>query len=200
MITAKQILDAANVHHSRAKSIWIFGSRVYGTADELSDWDAVVVANSSVEAREVKLGEMNIHVYTPDRWQKDLDWHNPKCLECHFAPEWATLIEGKHSLSLELNRLRHAVSHVSSNSWVKCKKKMNDGEYRTAIKSAFHSIRIPLFGTDIAKNGTITDFGAANHIWEELTSRTWTWEDIQKRFKSTRAQAMTEFRKHAEKR
>lgn len=200
MKTLEEILDVAKIHKKRAKYVCLFGSRIYGTNDTESDWDVVVVANSSIEAREVKNADLNIHIYTPERWKKDLEWHTPKCLECHFSPDWAKLMD-ENEISLEINnaRLRHAFAHVSSNSWVKCKKKLTDGEYRTAIKSIFHSIRIPMMGSDIATNGKITDFSLANHIWNELISKEWDWNSLDKRFREERANVMTQFRKLAPK-
>ncbi len=201
MIDIKEILDAAGMHPSRAQCVWLFGSRVYGTADESSDWDAIIVGKSSVEAKEIKEGDFNIHVYTPDRWAKDLAWHSPKCLECHFAPEWAVLKKDiDFGLAIDMPKLRHAVSHTSSNSWVKSRKKMDvEGEYRIGVKSLFHSIRIPMFGEQIARAGKIEDFGAANWIWDRISEREWTWEELDREFRKTRQSVMTEFRKLAEK-
>ena len=40
-----------------------------------------------------------------------------------------------------------------------------------AKKSLFHSFRIIDFGTQIAKNGRITDYGSTNHIWFEIRDK-----------------------------
>jgi hypothetical protein len=180
-----------------------------------------MVANNSVEAVELNktvkdeysynLQTRNIrykiHVYTPDRFQKDLEWHRMNNLECIFAPEWAKLKEDKKfDFQINLPKLRHATSHVSSNSWIKCKKKLLvDGEYRTAIKSFFHSIRIPMFASQIARSGKITDFTAANFIWNRLIFQTlpayqrkdskWDWDSLNLEFKITYNLMLSLFRK-----
>jgi predicted nucleotidyltransferase len=87
MLDLKEILDVAKIHPKRAISAYVYGSRIYGTSTDESDWDISLIAKTSVEAIEIKSNEYNIHIYTLDRWVKDLEWHNPKCLECHFAPE-----------------------------------------------------------------------------------------------------------------
>ena len=194
------VLAAAKVHPARAIAAYVYGSRVYGTAGVDSDWDVALIAKTSVEAIEIKDERFNIHVYTWDRWVADLEWHNPKNLECHFAPEQAVLLEKqRHDLAINEARLRHAVCHVSSNSWVKARKKMEGGEYRTGVKSLFHSIRIPMFGSQVAGNGSIGDFSCANSVWEEIDSRRWDWASLDERFRNERNSVLTEFRKLAAK-
>ena len=196
-----KILEAAKMHPSRAKNIYVFGSRVYGTNTEVSDWDIVIVGNNSVDSIEIKHEVFNIHVYTPKKFQEDLDWHMPKNLECVMAPEWAKLKqEIDFKLVIDLPKLRHAVSHVSSNSWVKAKKKLTIAdEYQIGVKSLFHAIRIPMFGAQIAATGLIGDFGCANWIWNRITQREWNWEALDAEFRAEHNRALTEFRKLASK-
>lgn len=200
MVELKELLDAAKVHPARAIAAYIYGSRVYGTADAASDWDVALIAKTSVEALEIKDERFNIHVYTWDRWVADLEWHNPRNLECHFAPEEAVLLEKqRHNLIINEARLRHAVCHVSSNSWVKARKKLDAGEYRTGVKSLFHSIRIPMFGAQVATTGSIGDFSCANSLWEEIDSMQWDWASLDASFREKRNSVLTEFRKVAAK-
>lgn len=197
----KEILDAAKMHPSRAKNIYAFGSRVYGTHADSSDWDIVIVGNNSVDSIEIKHELFNIHVYTPKKFQEDLDWHMPKNLECFMAPEWAKIKQDiDFRFDIDLAKLRHAVSHVSSNSWVKAKKKLTvAGEYQIGVKSLFHAIRIPMFGARIAASGSIGDFGCANYIWERIRQREWDWESLDTEFRTDHNRALTEFRKLASK-
>jgi len=209
--TASDIISASGFHPSRVFCIYIFGSRVYGTADSKSDWDIIMVANNSVESTELpglKRGLYNIHVYTPKKFKEDLDWHRINNLECIFAPDWAKLKEDiKWDFKLNEAKLRHAISHISSNSWVKCKKKLEQSDYHIGIKSLFHSIRIPMFGTQISTQGKITDFKCANWIWDKLIFKDqphylryemkWTWSNLDKEFRPILNETMTEFRKVA---
>lgn len=201
----EDIIRASKLHPSRIFNVYLFGSRVYGTYNKDSDWDVIIVANNSVESTEIRNGLYNIHIYTPDKFQSDLDWHRPNNLECIFAPKWAILKEEKkYLLKLNLAKLRHASSHVSSNSWVKAKKKLEIGEYHTGIKSLFHSIRIPMFATQVAVDGRITDFECANFIWDKLTfsdlphymrNKKWNWVEIENEFKLLHNNVNSQFRK-----
>jgi predicted nucleotidyltransferase len=205
--TLETIIKASGLHPSRVFNVYIFGSQVYGTANKDSDWDIIMVANNSVESTELRKGLFNIHVYTPDKFKADLDWHRINNLECIFAPNWAKLKETiKFDFKLNSAKLRHATSHISSNSWVKCKKKLLVADdYYSGIKSLFHSIRIPMFATQIMQNGKIIDFECANWIWNKITfedkphylrdKSRWTWDDLDKEFRSIHNEVLSDFRK-----
>lgn len=216
MITIDDIIKASGLHKSKVHNIYVFGSRVYETHSDNSDWDIIVVANNSVESIEIKSDLYNIHIYTPKKFQEDLDWHMPKNIECYFAPSWAKLQERiKFDFTLDIKKLRHATSHVSSNSWVKSKKKLEIGDYHIGIKSLFHSLRIPMFSTQLINTGQI-DFTSANFIWNKLNRvdenwchysdlpsansyKSWNWEELDLEFRELRNNILTEFRKVTEK-
>jgi predicted nucleotidyltransferase len=197
MIKIEDIIKASGLHPSRIFNITIFGSRVYGTHTDNSDWDIIIVAKNSVESIEIKSDLYNIHIYTPDKFKQDLDWHMPKNLECLFAPDWAKLKEDlKFDFKLNIPKIRHATSHVSSNSWVKCKKKLQiANEYNIGVKSLFHAIRIPMFSTQIVNFGEIRDFQCSNWIWNKIKEKEWNWEDLDKEFRELHNSTLTDFRK-----
>lgn len=211
--TAEDIISASGFHPSRVFCIYVFGSRVYSTFGANSDWDIIMVANNSVESTELsglKRGLYNIHVYTPKKFQEDLDWHRINNLECIFAPDWAKLKEDiKWEFKLDLSKIRHSISHISSNSLVKAKKKLQQNDYNIGIKSLFHSIRIPMFGLQIVNFGKIVDFQEANYVWDDLTNKNlpqymrnkteWTWDELDKKWRPTLNSILSQFRKVATK-
>ena len=159
-----------------------------------------MVANNSVSNQEIRSGDFNIHIITPDQFQEDLSNHKIQNLECYFAPDWAKLLEDrKWDFKIELPKLRHSISHVSSNSWVKARKKIQHSEDYIGLKSLFHSIRIPMFGTQIAKFGKIVDWECANDVWREIVSDKWTWDKLDKNFRELHNSVLVEFRKWASK-
>lgn len=200
--TLDSVIRASRIHPSRVFNVTLFGSQVYGTATADSDFDIIMVANNSVESTEIRNGLFNIHVYTPDKFKSDMEWHRINNLECIFAPDWAKLKETiEYDFKLDVTKLRHATSHISSNSWVKARKKIEQGDYYIGIKSLFHSIRIPMFATQIAKSGRIYDFTCANFIWKKLTidrfftvNSKWTWEELDDEFRLLRNKTLTQFR------
>ena len=194
------IIRASGIHPSRVFNIYVFGSRVYGTDNKKSDWDVIMVANNSVEYSEIRNGLFNIHVYTPKKFQEDLDWHRINNFECLYAPDWAKLKEDiKFEFKYDVKKLRHASSHISSNSWVKAKKKIELGEYHIGVKSLFHSLRITMFSIQIVNSGKITDFTCANDIWFNIKSRNWTFEELDDEYRALKNKLNSEFRSITDK-
>ncbi len=198
--TLEEILEKAGVHRLRCKGCYVFGSRVYCTSRSSSDWDIKLIANGTVSNLELRRGLFNIHIITPQDFEKQLKQHKPGSVECVLAPDDFRIKDGDFPFTLDIPSLRHSFSHTSSNSWVKCKKKIRQGDRDIALKSLYHSMRIPMFGKQIAESGTITDWTVANEIFEKLYSRyDWTWEELDEEFRDQKNDIMTEFRNVTEK-
>ena len=107
-----------------------------------------------------------------------IDNNDIVALEAIFVPNglWYGLTERhfeyQNRFVLDLWKLRESVSSICSNSWVKAKKKLTvekDYDLRIAQKSLFHSLRIYMFGIQIAKNGKIVDFECAKQLWHDIS-------------------------------
>jgi predicted nucleotidyltransferase len=192
----EDILKVANVHPSRVKGCYFFGSRVYGTASETSDWDVILVANSSSPEREFKSELLNVHVIVPDLFTKYVHDNHVKAIECIFAPEWAVLKAFPCEFVYRERSFRHNFSHTVSNSWVKCMKKLAQGDYYQGTKSIFHALRIADFGVQFATQQKI-DFASSNHVWEEISAREWSWEELKSKYQPLRNSLLTQLRKVA---
>ena len=97
---------------------------------------------------------------------------------------------------MNLPQLRHAISSKSSNSWVKAKKKFiveEDFNPYIGKKSAFHSLRILNFGTQIAKYQRILNYSSANNYFDDIMNLN-SWDDINHQFKSVYNSLSTEFK------
>lgn len=171
MFSAKEIIDVLKIHPSKVKNIYLYGSRVYGTCNETSDYDFIVVANSSMESSEYKIGEFNIHVHTPDKFKRDLFDFKAHTLECIYAPDFAKIQEKvKYDIDFNIkndNLINNALSQ-SFNSFRKAKRKIENGYMLIGKKSLFHSFRILDFTKQILENSSIVDFSSVNHIWSKI--------------------------------
>jgi predicted nucleotidyltransferase len=197
MPNKEEILDLLKkefkLHPLRVLNIYPFGSRCYDTATENSDYDFIVIAKSSVENVEHTIGDYNFHIQTEDYFKERLDWNDPKSFECIL---WKRpLMETrKFSLMVDPPKFRHAVSHISSNSWVKAKKKIYQGDIYIGQKSLFHSLRIPMFAIQIMINGDIYDWECANMYWEDI-KQIKGWDILKKKYQPIRNEIMSDFRK-----
>lgn len=132
-----------------------------------------------------------------------MDDHEISALECLFL-NWNDIeFVEKHQFKFTLNtsKLRHSLSAKSSNSWVKCKKKLTiekDLDLNIGRKSLFHSFRIIEFGIQIAHTGKIYNYGSCNELYKEIMNY-YEWTDLFDTFKLRYNALLTEFRKLAEK-
>jgi hypothetical protein len=185
-------------------NIYQFGSLVYRSHNENSDQDFIFIVKEFFESPDV-----NLHVYTVEQFQLLLDRHDIQALECIHAPSQFILKE-KQKFSYELNKakLRVAISTVTSNSWIKGKKKLTvaaDYDLNLAIKSIFHSLRILDFGIQIANTGTIQDYSSMNWLLLELRKlseqykREELWCKIEEKYKKLYNSKSSEFKMLAPK-
>lgn len=178
-----------------------YGSRVYGTHKEDSDYDyiALVPPNRMVDTgTEYRWNTLNCHIYNRYAFQKQLEKHKIHCLEAYYHPDGYVKKHFKFVLALPL--LRKELSEKSSHSFVKAKKKIDkESDYYTGWKSLFHSLRILNFGIQIAKNGKL-DFSAANQYWFDIRdAQQYNWQYFKEKYQPVYNELASEFRKLAPK-
>lgn len=174
----------------RILNVYRFGSIVYGSYDYDydSDEDYIVVADKWFDSM-----NLNVHVFTVNDFQRLLNNGEIQMLECYFVdPKFVLKQEHTFTLNLDLFKLRTSISTITSNSWVKGKKKltvMGDYDLRLALKSIFHSLRILDYGIQIASNGKINDYSSMNYVLSDLwkLSKDYhyeeLWEKINQKYK-----------------
>lgn len=169
----EDVIKASAVHPLKIKNITIYGSRIYGTSREQSDYDIIMVASNLNVHDEIRTRHngtlLNIHIITPDKFKEDLERPNIMNLECIFAPGWAKLQE-KLALPYEINvkKLIKNILAQSFSSWQGGKLKIRKYDFPRGSKSIFHSLRMLMFATQIAEHGKIVDFSAANHLYSGI--------------------------------
>lgn len=151
-------------------AIYPLGSRVYGSYTDDSDYDYILVCWEHFDSEDI-----NVHVYTVNQYKQALTNHEIQALECYFMHDdlIVKLDDTRHQegFVLDKSKLRTSISTITSNSWVKGKKKLivaGDYDPYLAIKSVFHSLRILDFGIQIANAGHIEDFSTMNWVLEDL--------------------------------
>lgn len=169
----EDVIKASGVHPLKVRNVYLYGSRIYGTAREGSDYDIIMIAGHLLEHEEKRATVngvlLNIHIITPDKFLADLKMHNIMNLECLFAPDWARLQE-KVVLPVEINIKKLIKNNLaqSYSSWQGGKMKIQKYDFHRGLKSIFHSIRMLMFANQIAEHGKIVDFSVANHLYSEI--------------------------------
>lgn len=170
--TKEQIIEITKLHPLKIRNIYLFGSQVYGTQREDSDYDFIVVACSMLAKQEIRHENYNIHIHTPDIFLDGLKEYQMQYLECIYAPPFAKIMEKMvqpdKNFSLKLEMLKYKGMGQSFNAFHKAKDRIIDGEIYRGVKSLWHSIRILDFFKQIIEKGKIEDFTSSNYLWEMI--------------------------------
>lgn len=194
-------------------ALYLFGSRLYGTATKDSDYDYILILPQGVAKTDSLVidGEHHYQVYTENEWIYKISNHDIAALECLSIPEDpASQNPEDYSVyfNLNLNKLRESISTISNNSWVKAKKKLiisGDYDKKAGMKSAFHAIRILRFGIQVARQGKISNYKECNWLWLEIEKlgREYDadilWEKINEKYKPLFNATSSEFKALAPK-
>lgn len=155
--------------------VFPYGSRVYGTHTENSDYDYIVVVEGEEELEYgIHEDNYNVTVYSDVTFRKLIKEHHIAALECIFSNKT------EYEFVLDYEQLRRSISAIASNSFVKCKKKLMPGpDFNPYVgkKSMFHSIRILDEGIQIGEYGRIVDFSASNYLLPIIMEMN-NWEEI----------------------
>lgn len=168
-ISYEQILRILQCSDEEVCALFRCGSHVYGTASAISDEDFVLVWLAERKQDLLFRPKLNFVVYGSTAFQKAVDSNSIFALECFFTPPKHRLKEPSRSFHFRRN-LQHLVDNAiekSTSDFTKAARIFAD-DPNTAIKKIFHSIRVPKFAIQIARNGCITDFHEAIPVWEDL--------------------------------
>lgn len=188
-------------------AVYLYGSRVYGTDNSRSDHDYLVIEDSP-SSEGLTIGKVDVKILSKRKFQDLLNEHRISALECLWLDDSAVIVEPdlNWDFNLNLSKLRSSISKKSSHSWVKAKKKFlepydhMEDELRRGKKSLFHSLRIMMFGIQIAKYGKIENYGEANNIYKKIiSSELETWEAFHEEWKPLYNELCSEFRRLAPK-
>lgn len=145
--------------------VYPFGSFTYDTTTDKSDADFVVIVDSDgVDHVQYETPQLDIHILSINHYKKLLDNHDIMALEVFYNPY--ALKKFKVDFKPNLAKLRHSISAVVSNSWVKAKKKveLENEDSWVGYKSLFHSMRILDFGIQIARDGAILNYASVSPL------------------------------------
>ena len=155
-------------------NIYEWGSRVYQTATEFSDWDYIaIVPDDFPEERDQY--EFENHTYNIEHeseWLAKLKRNSVEALEClSLSPKFIVKKTKSYPFTFNPDGAHAAISERASIAWVKGKKKLTiekDFDWRGGKKSIWHSLRLYMFGTQCAQYGSIVDFTEANSYYNDI--------------------------------
>lgn len=155
-------------------NIYEWGSRVYQTSTDSSDWDyiAIVPDDFPKEPDQYEFGNHTYNIEHESEWITKLKRNSVEALECiSLTPQFIVKETKYYPFSFNLYEAHAAISERASIAWVKGKKKLTiekDFDWRSGKKSIWHSLRLYLFGIQCAQYGLVVDFTAANKYYNDI--------------------------------
>lgn len=170
-----------------------FGSYVYGKTTVNSDADYYIISDEFEGYENFKdTNGDDIHHVSFDYYKNMLDDHDIAALEIY---SYSKEVEEFFDFNFDCSKLRKSISAVVSNSWVKSKKKMLvEKQDYIGRKSMWHSLRILMFGVQIAKHKKIVDFSEANMYYDDIVLSNDSYDILKERYHPIMLNKQTEFR------
>jgi len=174
---SKHVLNELNIEGD-VIGMFRYGSQVYGTADENSDHDYIIVMknamldNGAFRNNAISNEDYSIQgvVYSRGGFLDAINNYEIGALECLSLDESDVLIKKWPFKVTQWNNVRMIKSIISKASESmhisKMHSKNGDGEY--AIKSMYHALRILHFGLQLKEHQKIVDFTICNELYKNF--------------------------------
>ena len=174
IMEAQEICKKLDIDYDKVLNIYPYGSRVYGTDDEYSDSDFIIVYNSSFlpsgafkdNAITSDDGEIQGVCYSRSGFIDAINNFEIGALECIFLPE-DKIIQKKLNFDIKKFEKKEFVKKIitkASSSWHFATLAYKDDNIEYVKKNIFHSIRILDFAIQIKENGKIIDYSSMNNF------------------------------------
>ena len=185
-INMDEIIDLTKIHPARVRNIYLYGSRVYGSNKEDSDYDIMMVAPHIFSRDQFITSKYNINVHIPDVFEDELRGHDMIALECLWSPDFARLKikeDYESKFILDIPKLKVKLLSQSHSVWHQAKMAIKDCDILRGQKRVAHALKILMFGIQIVENGKIVDFSEVAPIYKEVSDfNGLEWDDYRDRY------------------
>jgi len=159
-------------------NVYRYGSRIYGTADQNSDHDFIIVTKGAMlqsgafKQNAISSDNRNIQgvLYSRSGFTDAINNYDISALEClSLQPRDVLMSTWSFKVQKWDNKvmIKKIISKVSA-SWHTADMQARDGFKDRAKKGIFHALRILHFALQLKGKQRIDDFGCANWIWEDF--------------------------------
>ena len=175
----EEICSALGIDPNEIVNVYPYGSRVYGTADEFSDHDYVLVYKRGLlpsgafkdNAKSSTDRKIQGTCYSRGGFIDAINRYDITALECVLLPKELVVQEKMKFGITKYNEREMANCLVAkaSSSWHFARLAYDDGNTESCIKNTWHAIRILDFGIQIKLTGTI-NYSSTNELRKEMFS------------------------------
>lgn len=178
MTEAENICNELRLDYSKILNIYPYGSKIYGSNDEFSDSDYIIVFKSSLlpsgafRDNAISSDDREIQgvCYSRSGFIDAINNYEIGALECIFLAE-DKIVQKKMNFGITKyndKELSKKIIQKASASWHFATLANKDGHMESCAKNVFHALRILDFGIQVKKNKTIVDYSSMNKIQFEI--------------------------------
>jgi predicted nucleotidyltransferase len=178
MVSPEFICQELGIDYSQVLNIYPYGSKIYGTDNENSDDDYVIVYKTSFlpngcfrdNARSSKNRKIQGTCYSKSGFIDAINNYQISALECIFLPEDKVI---QKKMNFQMSRfykkdLARKIITTASSSWHFANLAHKDNHYESCAKNIFHALRILDFGIQIKEHHKIVNYSSMNKIKESI--------------------------------
>lgn len=176
--TAEEICEKLGIDINDVWNIYPYGSQIYGTADELSDHDYIIVYKQSLlpsgSFKDNAISSVDYTIqgtcYSRGGFIDAINNYQMPALEAIFLPDDMIV---KKTFNFKLNKVdskqfTKKVITLASASWHNAVLSFKDNNHPYVGKNIYHALRILNFGIQIKIHGRIIDYGSMNDIKNKI--------------------------------
>lgn len=177
-MTSEKICESLNLDLSKIYNIYPYGSKIYGTSNEYSDDDFIIVFKSALlESGSFKDNAISSEdrmiqgtCYSRGGFIDAINNYQINALECIFLPD-ELVIQKIFPFKLQKFNEKDFAKNIikaASSSWYFSKMAFKDEDIERSKKNMYHSIRILDFGIQIKDEKKIYDYSKSNPIYHDI--------------------------------
>jgi hypothetical protein len=178
IMEAKEILELLNIPEADAVNIYPYGSRVYGTYNDESDEDFIIVyksaflpngafRNNAISSKDRKVQAV---CYSRSGFQDAINNYEIGALECLSVPDDKVIMK-KWPFKIQkwdVKEMGKKIISKASASWHLANLQFKDDEIEMAKKGVYHALRILDFGDQLKEHGKIVSFHEAQVLRKQI--------------------------------
>jgi predicted nucleotidyltransferase len=175
---AEDICASLGIDYTQVLNIYPYGSKIYGTANENSDDDHIIVYKSSLlpsgsfKDNAISSNDRKIQgvCYSRGGFIDAINNYQITALECISLPE-DMIIQKKMNFGMvkfDKKEMARNIITTASSSWHFSTLAYRDNHYESCAKNIFHALRILDFGIQIKEHHRIVDYSSMNKVKESI--------------------------------
>jgi hypothetical protein len=175
-MTPEEILKELNITEE-VIAIYPYGSQVYGTANQFSDHDYIIVTKSTLDSGAFKNNAVSNAnytvqgvVYSRSGFIHAINEYEIGAMEClSLEKEDVVLRKWPFKITkwVEKDMVKSIVKKASASRYIADKNAKHDHREQ-AKKGMFHALRILYFGLQLKEHQKIVNFGECNDLYKEI--------------------------------